>query len=617
MRQIYEFREQDAYNFARHVGASTREAGEEIQFRYCPYCKGGNHSKRDTYTFAINRKTGAFNCKRSTCNAKGNMIILSRDFDFSIDGITDEYFRPRKQYRTLKKIDPIIPKEPAIKYLESRGISEDIARKYEITTQTGKDNILVFPFYDENGYMQFIKYRKTDFDKTKDKNKEWCEKNCKPILFGMKQCNPENKTLVVTEGQMDSLSVAECGIENAVSVPTGALGFTWIPYCWDWLQGFEKIVVFGDYEKGHITLLDEFSRRFGGKVKHVRTDDYKDCKDANEILLKYGKNQIITCVENAVSLPIRQVIELSNVEDVDIFALEKLSTGISKLDRLLYGGLPFGGVHLISAKAGSGKSTFASQLLIKAREEKYKCFAYSGELPNYLFKSWMMFQVAGRKCVFSYSNPGTGYEGYSISKTNKQLISEWFRGYMYLYDNSAIEGDERVGLLKIIEKVIQQYGVRVILIDNLMTAMIMDSTSGGNEYEKQTDFINKLRLIGVRYNVLIILVAHMRKNNFGQMSNDEVAGSSNITNLAMLTISIDRGGNDDPENVRIIRLMKNRLFGKLELKGIPIEFDEKSRRMYGEGDDVDHDYGFSPNSDSFEKLSPTQMIDDFFIPQEE
>ena len=131
----------------------------------------------------------------------------------------------------------------------------------QITVQNDHENILVFPFYNDKGRLEFIKYRKTDFDKERDKNKEWCEADGKPILFGMNQCNLQNKTLVIAEGQIDSLSIAQAGIENAVSVPNGANGFTWISYCWDWVNQFDTIIVFGDYEKGRITLLDEIKQR--------------------------------------------------------------------------------------------------------------------------------------------------------------------------------------------------------------------------------------------------------------------------------------------------------------------------------------------------------------------
>lgn len=92
-----------------------------------------------------------------------------------------------------------------------------------------------------------MKYRNTKFRKGIDKNKEWSEADTMPILFGMKQCSNFNR-LIITEGQIDSLSVAECGFENAVSVPTGATGFTWLANCWDWITQFEEIVVFGDNE---------------------------------------------------------------------------------------------------------------------------------------------------------------------------------------------------------------------------------------------------------------------------------------------------------------------------------------------------------------------------------
>ena len=114
----------------------------------------------------------------------------------------------------------------------------------------------------------------------------------KPILFGMYQCNLDNKTLILTEGQLDSLSVTESGIENAVSVPFGKNGFTWIPYCWDWMQNFDTLIVFGDCENGIITLLDEMRKRFRGTVKAVQRQDYRGCKDANELLCKYGKDTV-------------------------------------------------------------------------------------------------------------------------------------------------------------------------------------------------------------------------------------------------------------------------------------------------------------------------------------
>lgn len=596
MYEPYEFKEQDAFDFARHVHAETTVRNGELFFKLCPYCNP-KPTRDNIKTFSINLKSGQFKCLRASCGVSGNMLTLSKDFDFSLGNEIDEYYSPKKQYRKFKKPEkPINPKPEAIRYLESRGISEQTAKEYEITVQTNNPNILVFPFYDEKGMMQFVKYRKTDFDKTKDKNKEWCEANCKPILFGMKQCKDFSR-LTITEGQVDSLSVATAGIDNVVSVPTGAQGFTWVPYCWNWINQFEEIIVFGDHEKGHITLLDELSRRLKITVKHVREEDYKDCKDANEILQKYGPGQVRACVENAVIVPIRHVIELSSVKNVDVFKLPKLKTGIKQVDRLLYGGLPFGGITLITGKTGCGKSTLVSQILINAVYQNYKCFAYSGELVAYQFKQNMDFQIAGGKHIIQYQNP-YGDPAYNVSDANREIISQWYEGKFWLYDNSVIDDDETESLVTLTEKIIMQYGVQVVMLDNLMTAIDLEISPGIEKYEKQSLFVKKLARLAARHNVLILLVAHKRKNNSSTNENDEISGSSDISNLAMVTITYDKDKEIDISQ-RLLKVSKNRLFGKTETEGYVLDYDEKSKRICGRGDDLYVDYGWNNNSNDF------------------
>lgn len=598
---MYEFKVQDAYDFARHVHAQVNEHNGELFFKTCPYCNP-KPTRDNIKSFSINLSTGQFKCLRASCGAHGNMVVLAKDFDFSLGSEVDEYYKQRKKFKTLKQPkQKIVPKPPALEYLKNRGIQPWVAEKYQITVQNEHENVLVFPFYDENGKLQFVKYRDTQYSKEKGGNKEWCEAGTKPILFGMNQCNDKFDQLIITEGQIDSISVAEAGFENVVSVPTGAKGFTWVPYCWDWMNRFEEIIVFGDFEKGHISLLDELKSRLKITVKHVREEDYLDCKDANDILRKYGIDQIKKCIENAVTVPISRVIELSDVEDVDIFKLEKLQTGINQLDKLLYGGLPFGGVVLISGKPGEGKSTLASQIMNTAVEQGYKCFAYSGELPNYLFKAWMDFQIAGPQHIFEYQNR-FGDKNFNISKTNRNLISDWYRGKYFLYDNRAIDGDEKESLVETIESVIMQYGVQVILLDNLMTAIDLEEVHGDDKYERQSLFIKRLSRIALKHNVLILLVAHKRKNNFSKNENDEVSGSGDITNLALITLAYEKDKDLD-DSQRILKVSKNRLFGKVNTNGWILDFDEKSKRIYGYGDDLNHDYGWDKQSDGFVSMS--------------
>lgn len=609
----YEFKPEDARSFARRFGYDVRDKGNELTFTTCPYC----HSKKDKNTFSINMETGQYHCLRSSCGVSGNMIQLAQDFNFSLGQNTDEYYAPKRRYKVFKKLEhPIESKELAIAYLESRGISPETTRRYQVSS---KDDLIAFAFLDEKGDVQTIKYRRTN--PQDGQSKEFAEQNCKPILYGMYQCDLNCKTLVVTEGQIDSLSVAEAGIPNAVSVPTGARGMTWIPYCWNWVSQFERIIIFGDHEHDHITLYSEFYAHWKRKVWCVREEDYLDCKDANDILRKYGKEQVRKCVENASQPPIPQVISLADVEDVDVNGLEKLHTGLWQLDDVLNGGLPFGQLVLITGKSGDGKSTLANQILINGINEGYKCFAYSGELPNYLLKSWITFQAAGPNNILTMGKQWSGKKSdeYEVDGRVKEIISDWYRERAWIYDNriADTEDEEQMKLMELLEAVIVQNEVRVILLDNLMTAMDIDEIVGNyDKYDRQSVFIKKLTRMAIKHNVLIILVAHKKKGVSD--SNDSVSGSADIVNLASIVISYERpyvppfedmkNGEEalkgflkkhsvvsleEYKKRRILRVTKNRLFGSLtDENGLMLLYDEKSKRIYQSNGELNRRYNW-------------------------
>lgn len=597
--KVYEFNPDDAYNFARHVGIEVKEHGGELFFKTCPYCKP-RATRGNVRTFSINLKTGQFKCLRASCGISGNMVTLSKDFDFSLGNEVDEYYRPKKRYKRLKQPkEAIKPKPEAIQYLESRGISEEVAKKYEITVQTSHPNILVFPFYDEKGVLQFVKYRKTDFDKAKDANKEWCEASTKPILFGMKQCDDSFDTLTLTEGQLDSLAVATAGVPNVVSVPTGAKGFTWIPYCWDWLCKWKKIIVFGDFEKGSISLLDELAKRLKDRVEHVREDNYKDCKDANEILLKYGAEQVRKCVEESVKLPIDNVIDLADVKELDPYSIEKIPTGIADVDNLLCGGIPFGVVTIVTGKSGKGKSTFVGQIITRALNKGDNVFVYSGEMPNYLFKNAIDFQIAGPANVVEEDR--RDYVKRYVRKSAKDKIVEWYRGKCMLYDRTMVK-DEDTDLLNTIERMIVSQNVRVIVIDNLMT-MINKTRVKGSKLEAQSEVSNALEDMARFYNVCIILVAHKRKDSGidDEDMDDSIRGDSDIVNSAGVIIhyNVNKDENTMENYPRIISVTKNRVFGRTSYRGWKVHYDEKSKRIYGDHDDLNICLGWDNESGGF------------------
>lgn len=581
MENLYKFDINDAIRFSHHVGIEARQKGNELTFKYCPYCKVGK--SKDKNTFSINLETGQFNCLRASCGQSGNMITLARDFNFSISTEVDEYLRARQKPKKYGKFSRPTPTDPAIDYLGKRGISKEIIEKFNITTHKKQKNVLIFPFVDEENNLQMMKFRNMEFVKGESKgSKEWCDKNPYTILFGMQHCNFDNKTLVLTEGQIDSLSCAEAGIENAVSVPTGAKGFTWFPHCFDFMQRFDKLIVFGDYERDEISLLDEMVKRFRhGSVYHVKSEDYKGCKDANELLLAYGVEAVKTAVNNAVRVKNKYIKDLSYVQEKNLDEMEKIPTGIYLLDKCLKGFF-FGQVVVLTGRRGAGKSTQLSQFVCHGLSAGYNVFCYSAELSDWQFKNWIDRQLAGPRHIES-----TG-EDYKVTLPEKNWINEWYKNRLFMYDNEYLPEEDEVAepLLNIIERAVLQYECRIITIDNLMTALEDDQTT--DLYRQQSVFMKKLVRLARELNVLIFLVCHPKKTSNDNLLNDDVSGSSNITNLAQVVMSFNMKKNEtdkygDQEYIpyqRVIHVMKNRNSGRLTGKnGITVFYDDKSKRI--------------------------------------
>lgn len=583
---MYDFKSKDVFDFASFIGAETKQKGNELFFKYCPQCHGGGNDKD---TFSVNLQTGAFKCFRASCDYHGHFVELARDFGFRLEDDSQKKYRKLPQ----KKIET---KPKAIEYLESRGISAEVAQRYNITTRKDNDKILVFPFYDDQGVLQFVKYRKTDYDKRFDKNKEWCEAETMPILFGMNRCEDFTR-LVITEGQIDSLSLATAGIKNAVSVPTGAVGFTWLANCWDWINKFDEIVVFGDCEKGKITLIETLEKRLQKKVKCVRMEDYLCEKDANDILRKYGKDALVKAVENAELREVKFVNRLASVEAVNLRDLPKIKTGIAPLDRIC-GGLLRGHVVLLSGKRGEGKSTFMSQLVADAIEQDNAVFIYSGELPNYHFKNWLDLQIAGAKHIEAVRNE-FGDEEYFLAEHTVEAINKWYYDKAYIFDNSAVSDDEYEGLIKVMVDAICRYDIKLVCIDNLMTAM--DSDPNTDIYRQQSAFVKKLEKLAQQYDVAIILVAHPKKTN-AAFDNDTVSGSSDITNAVSFVFNYQRADESDDFD-SLLMVTKNRMNGKLMTgdNAIPLYYSEKSKRISADPNEV-KEYGCFRGSEKHDDL---------------
>lgn len=140
------------------------------------------------------------------------------------------------------------------------------------------------------------------------------------------------------------------------------------------------------------------------------------------------------------------------------------------------------------------------------------------------------------------------------------------------------------------------------MIDNLMTAMVYDTAV--DQYRQQTIFVNALAKMAKQYNVVIFLIAHPRKKQgFASFDNDDVAGSSNITNLVDVVLRYSRPkGKDIPPDTmdRELTVFKNRLTGQTNRNGIKLFFQEGSERIAESSFAFDWELGWEEHFEQME-----------------
>ncbi|MBP3664324.1 MAG: AAA family ATPase, partial [Tyzzerella sp.] len=182
----------------------------------------------------------------------------------------------------------------------------------------------------------------------------------------------------------------------------------------------------------------------------------------------------------------------------------------------------------------------------------------------------------------------------------KKLIRDYYRGKLYIYKDTESNAIDDV--MKSMEECVRKYGVKLLVIDNLM---MLDLKC--NETEKntaQTNLVNDLIKFASKFNVSVVLIAHPRKTQDMQSDIEmyDIAGSSNIINLAMRSIGLRRVTKREKEDYNnsfrnynvILTIMKDRLLGKAD-KQIGLYYDVKSRRFFTDYDEFDHQYNWDKN----------------------
>ena len=449
----------------------------EVIPEYCPFCHGGDNG--DKNTFAVGRYNGAYHCFRGNCGAKGSIKNLCEKFgvDYTqVSEITNFKLPTGSRKKTYDKpsTDKLRPVTDEIySYFAKRRISEETVNDFKICANA--EGNIVFPFY-RNDELIYVKYRRPYKHDKKLGAKEWPEPNTEPILFGMDNVS-FNQPLIITEGEIDAMSIYESGCHNVVSVPAGCNNLEWVSLCWDWLENFNQIILFGDCDEPGVQMINTLTKRFG-EDRCMVVDKYPDlvvdgenlgrpCKDANEILFAYGPEAVKKIVDACEPAQIQGVLNLANVPNIDPMTLPRIYTRIPDLDQAI-GGFGEGSLIVISGKRGEGKSTISGEFLLNAIQQDVPVAAYSGELSAYSFREWIYAQACERRYMTYKEDTRNGKKYPMVPSVIQSRIGNWIDGKFFLFDNTYNDNDKGTladALVRRFTMCARRFGCKVFLVD--------------------------------------------------------------------------------------------------------------------------------------------------------
>jgi twinkle protein len=386
------------------------------------------------------------------------------------------------------------------KWFEGRGISKNTLKALKVTEgqefmpQTGQnENTIHFNYFVGNQLIN-VKYRdgRKNFKLFKGAEKVFYNIN---NIVGYEYC-------VIVEGEMDALSLYESGIHNAISVPNGATlnnnNLDYLDNCIDYFTDKEKIIIAVDGDEAGQALQAELVRRLGAEVCYLAT--FEDCKDANEYLLKYGKEKLVQCIAKAKPVPLENVTTFKDIEGEITDFVENgfkpgFQIGLQNFDSIF--STYTGQFITVTGIPSSGKSDFVDQMVVGYNNNyQWKtAFASPENAPTYLHAHKIMRKV------------------WQDMPTKKDIgTDKWNQVADHVNDNFFFIDMERYTLEAVLRKgaeLVKRKGIKCLVIDPFNKVRSNDASGDVNVYT--LEYLSKIEIFAKKYDVLVIVVAHPTK----------------------------------------------------------------------------------------------------------
>lgn len=468
--------------------------------------------------------------------------------------------------------------------LSHRRIDEKTCRQYgyQVAVVNGNE-VEIANYYDQAGTMVAQHIR--------GPNKQFAWKGSpKSIqLFGQNQWKIGGKRLVITEGEIDCMTVCQLlgNTWPVVSVPNGSQSAVKsIKDNLEFVSSYQEVVLCFDMDEAGQTAAKAISELLPpGKCRIAKLP----MKDANECLLNNNGKAVVSAIWEAQIYSPDEILHISKItSDNDLSESKVYPFPFDKLSEFLIGQRS-GEISLWASGTGSGKSTILRELMYHHLEEGRSVGAIMLEespqetmddmislMINKPVRAIRAAQMMNELRVKMGKHPieidiinEFSDDEYADAKTRLSQTN------LYIYDH--LGNNAMNNLLARMEYMAVSLKVDVIVLDHITAAaaglmgMADKDIEGGSSERLIIDTLMKeLRSLAVRTGVHIDIVSQLKKTDKAYEEGDRITlqdlrGSGALASVPNTVIALERDRqNQDPvyANTTLVRVLKNRLTGR-------------------------------------------------------
>ena len=466
------------------------------------------------FHFITSNKVSDYNKKRGFQKKKFKLPDTSKLVQ--LDGIANDYLLKRKiQPQTAKKA----------------GVCS------AVRTFNGIERSCLAFTYREGTKVVNIQYKTTSKDFA-------VETDCELIPWNIDAAIGQ-ESLIITEGMMDALALMECGFENVISVSNGADTdvHTFDRFRYSHLDSIRTFYLAGDMDEPGVELRNKLAMYLGEarcRIVEWRTGDEENlcmAKDANEMLMEYGADAVLQCINHAQPCPI---IGVETIDDYREKAKQIWEHGITPGKTVGWGEFDNhvqfepGRTVIIVGEPNTGKSTFADDLILNlALQHGWKAAIYSPEMfPPERHIERLATTIAGRKFRKEQvtTERGVDYRKVLIPERMADRILDWLCDNIFFVTETS--GRTIHKLLHRAEQLQMRYGITQLLLDPFNYIQLPEGAK--SDTMKIGDILAEIELFAHRTGLLVFVVVHPAKPQKGEEISSlyNASGSAEFRNRA-------------------------------------------------------------------------------------